>query len=65
MTILSNNDIQIIEQKLNTVADNYHATSNKASKELNRGYAQGMAFVLASIGYDVHWDNGKATIDKY
>ena len=54
--------IKEIEFKLNVFADVYYKSLNREVKELNRGYCQGVAFVLEQIGYRVEWDNGKATV---
>ena len=62
--MLDSKQIKEIEWKLNNVAEIYYDTRNEKVKELNRGYAQGIAFALAQIGYSIEWDNGKATIVK-
>lgn len=54
--------IKALEDKLNDLAEGYYSTGNAKTKELNRGYCQGIAFALEQIGYSVQWDNGKAHI---
>ena len=60
--MLSEAKVKEIESKLNVLADVYYTATNREIKELNRGYCQGIAFVLEQIGYSVEWNNGKATI---
>lgn len=60
--MLSREQIEDIELKLTSCADVYYDTSNSEKKELNRGYCQGVAFILEKIGYSVEWDNGKAIV---
>ena len=60
--MLNEKDIKTIEEKLNNCSDTFYKTQNVGLKELNRGYCQGIAFVLEKLGYSVEWDNGKAII---
>lgn len=60
--MLNEKQIKDIERQLDSIAGVYYDTRNNEVKERNRGYCQGIAFVLAKIGYSVEWDNGKATI---
>lgn len=60
--MLSEAKVKEIESKLNGLADAYYTATNREIKELNRGYCQGIAFVLEQVGYAVEWDNGKAII---
>lgn len=60
--MLDEKKIKAIERQLTDLAGTYYETRNREVKERNRGYCQGIAFVLAEIGYSVEWDNGKATI---
>ena len=59
---LSKTEVKMIEAKLNTSADAYYAASNAKERELNRGYCQGIAYILGLVGYSVEWDNGKAYV---
>lgn len=52
------------EWKLNACGNMYYNTHNEKIKEYNRGYCQGIAFVLEQIGYRIEWDNGKAIVVK-
>ena len=56
--------IKDIERQLNSLAEVYYDTRNREIKERNRGYCQGIAFMLSQIGYVVEWYNGKATVVK-
>ena len=51
-----------IKFRLDTLAEVFYTTSNPEIKECNRGFCQGVAFVLGKLGYDVYWDDGVATI---
>ena len=62
--MLNERQVKDIERQLNSLADVYYDTRNREIKERNRGYCQGIAFVLSEIGYYVEWDNGKATVVK-
>ena len=62
--MLNEMKIKDIERQLTSLADVYFETRNAEVKERNRGYCQGIAFVLHKIGYAVEWDNGKATVVK-
>ena len=62
--MLNEMEIKDIERQLTNMADVYYNACNNESKERGRGYCQGMAFVLAKIGYAVEWDNGKAIVVK-
>lgn len=48
--------IKIIEAKLNEIAEEVAKDGHKIM------YAQGMAFVLDKIGYDVFWKDCKAKL---
>ena len=60
--MLNETKILDIERKLNDLAETYYDTRNREIKELNRGYCQGIAFMLGEIGYAVEWENGKPTV---
>ena len=60
--MLNEKQIKNIEFQLNSLAEVYYDTRNGEVKERNRGYCQGIAFVLSQIGYAVEWENGKSTI---
>ena len=62
--MLNEMKVEVIEAKLNHLADVYYTASNPEIKGLNKGYCQGIAFVLGQIGYSIEWDNGKAIIVK-
>ena len=62
--MLNERQIKDVEERLNAVADVYYSTHNRGIKESNRGYCQGIAYMLSKIGYAVEWDNGKATLVK-
>lgn len=56
--------VKNIESKLSDLAADYYDSRNAEVKERNRGYCQGIAFVLGQIGYSVEWDNAKAYVVK-
>ena len=60
--MLNEQQIKDIENKLDHCSEIYYSTSNRETRELNRGTCQGIAFVLDKLGYSVEWDNGKAII---
>lgn len=62
--MLNEMKIKDIERQLDSLAGVYYDTRNREIKERNRGYCQGIAFMLEKIGYAVEWDNGKATVVK-
>ena len=53
-----------IKFQLDNLAEVYYTTSVPEIKERNRGFCQGIAFVLGKLGYGVDWDDGVATIVK-
>ena len=62
--MLNERQVKHIEQKLTDFAAEYEDSRNREFKEHCRGYCQGVAYMLAEIGYSVEWDNGKATVVK-
>ena len=62
--MLTDKQVKDFERQLTSLADVYYNSRNGEVKERNRGYCQGMAYVLAALGYVVAWDNGKAYIVK-
>ena len=60
--MLTEKQVKDFERQLTSLADVYYNSRNAEVKERNRGYCQGMAYVLAALGYAVEWDNGKATV---
>ena len=60
--MLDGKQIKDIERQLNSLAEVYYDTRNREVKERNRGYCQGIAFMLGKIGYRIEWDNGRATV---
>lgn len=62
--MLNERQVKHIEQKLTDFAVEFEDSRNREFKERCRGYCQGVAFMLAEIGYAVEWDNGKATVVK-
>lgn len=54
--------IKAIERQLNSIADVYYSTYNNEVKERNRGYCQGIDYVLSMLGYAIEWNDGKATV---
>lgn len=64
MVMLNEKMVEAIERRLNDCSEVYYDSRNREVKERNRGYCQGIAFVLSEIGYYIEWDNGKATVVK-
>ena len=62
--VLTETQIKDIERQLTNAADLYYTTRNDTVKERNRGFCHGIAAVLDKIGYDIEWDDGKATLVK-
>lgn len=62
--MLNGTQIKTIEGQLNSLADVFYDTRNNEVKERNRGYCQGIAFVLAEIDYSIEWEDRKAHIVK-
>lgn len=62
--MLNEKQIKDIERQLDSLADVYYDSRNPEIKERNRGYCQGIAFVLGKLGFSIEWDNGKATVVK-
>ena len=62
--MLNEKQIKDIQWKLTDLAADYYDTRNAEVKERLRGYSQGIAYMLAKIGYSVEWDNGNATVVK-
>lgn len=60
--MLNEKQVSAIETKLNGLAAVYYDTRNREIKELNRGYCQGIGFMLEQIGYRIEWDDGKARV---
>ena len=60
------NDVQIkdLEWKLSDIAKDYEDCDNRETEIRLRAYAQGMAYVLAKVGYLVEWDGNKAKVVK-
>ena len=62
--MLNERQIKTIETQLNHLAKVYYDTRNGEVKERNRGYCQGIGFVLSEIGYAIEWDNERAKVVK-
>ena len=60
--MLTEKQVKDFERKLTDLAADYYDSRNREVKERNRGYCQGIAYVLAALGYAVEWDNGKAIV---
>lgn len=60
--MLNEKQVNDIERQLNSLADVYYDTRNMEIKERNRGYCQGIGFLLEKIGYRIEWDDGKARV---
>ena len=65
-TMLTEKQIKTIEEKLNELSERFYASENTNVIDTVSGYAQGIAFVLDKMGYDVKWGkmSKKATIVK-
>ena len=62
--MLDERKVKTIERQLNSLAEVYYDTRNAEVKERNRGYCQGIAFVLSEIGYSIEWEDRKAHVVK-
>lgn len=62
--MLNERQVKSIESKLNLCADVYYDTCNETVKESNRGWCQGIDFMLSMLGYRIVWDDRKATVVK-
>ena len=62
--MLNEMKVKEIERQLDSLAAVYYETRNREIKERNRGYCQGIGFMLEQIGYRIEWDNGKSTVVK-
>lgn len=60
--MLNEKQVKNIERKLTDLATDYEDSRNQCFREHCRGYCQGIAFMLAKLGYDIEWDDGKATL---
>ena len=60
--MLSEKDLKRIKFKLDACSEVYSSTELAELVERNRGYCQGVAFVLDLLGYSMQWDNGKVII---
>lgn len=62
--MLDEKKMRDIEWKLNSCGELYFKTEREVIKEYNRGYCQGIAFVLEKIGFEIEWENEKVKIIK-
>ena len=62
--MLTEMQIKDIERQLNNSADLYYSTRRETIKERNRGYCQGIDFLLSKLGYSIIWEDGKAHIEQ-
>ena len=60
--MLNEKQVSAIETKLNGLAADYYDARNREVKERNRGYCQGIGYLLEQIGYRIEWDDGKARV---
>ena len=62
--MLTEKNIQSIENTLNHYGSIYYHSTTETQKENSRRVCQGIAIVLHEIGYEITWKNEKAKIQK-